>query len=242
MASPTITPEQGAYAVAVSKGSGLSLATVLAWVLGENGPANNYLGVMVPGTQTLATYATPAQGAAGAVSVLRQSNFKPVLATAAETDDPKVELAAIAASPWNGSGTKQGYLHLLLGTLSSLSGKKIDPATGQINAGGGGGGGFLSGVESAGIDAATGNPIGAATDVVGSVVGGLVPDSLNPSSWVGDLTGWLQKESALALAYVVLTVLGLALVIFGGLDTFGYSPARAAAAVKSGPLPEPIPF
>jgi hypothetical protein len=207
---PPRIPNQAAkvtYATLISQKTGLSLAAVLAWVQGENGPADNFLGIMVPGTQTLERYATPEQGAAAVVQTLHEKRYAPVLATAASTNDPKVELAAIAASPWNGSGTKADYLHLLLGSLTANSN---NPA--------------LAIVPGAGDTAPPLN----------------IPNPL--TGWVGDLTGWLQKESSLALAYVVLTVLGLALVIFGGLDTFGYAPGRVAGGLKPSVKPEPIPF
>jgi len=213
---PSRIPNQAAkvtYATAISNATGLSLAAVLAWVTGENGPGNNFLGVKDPTTGTIGPYATPEAGAAAAISVLRQPNMAAILTTAKATNDPKVELAAIASSPWDTgkAGPKPGYLQLLLGALTSNSN---NPALALVPGSGD-----------------TAPPLN-------------IPNIPNPlTAWVGDLTGWLQKESAVALAYFVLTMLGLAFVVFGALDTFGYSPARVAGGLKpSSPVPDPIPF
>lgn len=67
---------------------------------------------------------------------------------------------------------------------------------------------------------------------------------LNPTKWVGELASFVKNESALGLAYVLFTLLGLALLAFGALDLFGYSPRRVAGAAIN-PLrasSEEIPF
>jgi hypothetical protein len=191
----------------VAKKTGLSLAAVLAWVQAENGPNHNYLGIMVPGTQTLESYPTPEAAAAATVATLHEPRYASVLSTASQTNDPKVELAAIASSPWDTgkAGPKPAYLQLLLGALTSNS-----------------------------------NNPGLAT-VPGS--GDTAPSlSADFGGMFGGLEKWLQQESALALSYIVLVILGLAFVIFGALDTFGYSPGRVAGAVTKPPVPDAIPF
>jgi hypothetical protein len=204
--APTLLEEKTVYANDVSNKTGLTLATVYAWMHAENGPGFNYLGIR--DGAGFASYATPQDAAAATVRVLNQPNMAPILLAAKQTDNPKVQLAAIAQSPWDTGrvGPKPAYLQLLLGSLAAVTAKPQNAA--------------------AAAAPGTNTDPGQGVDF-----GGMF----------GGLEKWLQQESALALSYLVLVILGLVFVIYGALDTFGYSPARVAASAKP-PVPDPIPF
>lgn len=147
-------------------------------------------------------YGSAPAAAAATVKALHEPAYQAVLTTAAGTTDPTTELTAIADSPWDTgrAGPKPAYLHLLLGSLAANQ-KDAWPLP----------------LSTAPADNLL--PAGTAGWVSGITAG-----------WVSGITGWLTQESATALSYVVLTLLGLALVLFGLLDTFGYSPRRVVTA------------
>lgn len=220
-----------AFVLQVSQATGLSAATVAAWVHAENGPATDPLGIKTPGTTQLENFGNQQAAATATVNLLRTPAYSSVLDTAKSTSDPKQQLAAIANSPWDTGkvGPKPAYLSLLLGSL-----KVVQPASSTSS-----GGGVLGGVGSALSAAATGDPVGAAGDLL-HAAGVPVPGAgiLDP---VGEATKWVSGVAATGLAYFVLTVLGLVFVVVGALDAFGYSPARVAGGLRPKPT-EVIPF
>jgi hypothetical protein len=216
-----------AYGTAIANATGLSLATVMAWIRAEGGLSatsvgtqrNNFLNIMIPGTQTVQTYASPAAGAAAVIANLRTPRYASVLSVAASTNDPKVELAAIADSPWDHEvgrpdvGPKPKYLHLLLGSLVANAADF----------------GAIVGVQGGGIDL---NPIDAVGGVVGAVggaVGGAVVDAT-----LGPAEQFVKEKAATGLAYVVLVMLGFVFVVFGLLEIFGVSPKDVATGSLAG--------
>lgn len=93
-------------------------------------------------------------------------------------------------------------------------------------------GGIISGVPSAVKNAATGAVGGVTSDVAGAIEGPIVD--------------FAKGTAATGLAYVLLTVVGLAFVVLGTLEFFGYSPKRIAGnvtgAVTRGASSGEIPF
>lgn len=97
-----------------------------------------------------------------------------------------------------------------------------------------GGGGFVGGVESTASTIA-----GGAVNVLASPLNLLTGA---PAAVAGDVAGAIEgpivdfaKTDALkALAYVAFVVLGLALLLFGALDLFGYSPSRVVKSTVGG--------
>lgn len=137
--------------------------------------------------------------------------------------------------------------------LSAYSGGGYTSVPGQITfgtyvpKGGSGGGGITGAVSSAAGDAA--GAVGGAVSGAAGAVGGAadsVLNALDPSSWVKGLATWVQSEAATGLAYVVFTMLGIALIVIGLADALGYSPTRiasmAGAPGKAEGMGEVIPF
>lgn len=198
-----ITPTRARFAVLVSKGTGLSLASVLAWIKAENGPDGNPLNIG-PGRN----YGTVDSAAQATISLLHSPTYAPVIAAAKQApNDLKSQLMAIAESPWDacryrgtnpdGSCSTAPVGSLLLGTLKGITGVGVSTVTaqGSVNTGSDSGQGLLSGV------------------------GGLF----------GGLAKWIQGEAATGLAYVIFAFLGVVLVVVGLLEVFGHTPSEGLA-------------
>jgi hypothetical protein len=219
MAAPTFSSGEQQFAEIVSKQTGLQLVTVLAWIHAERGPAGNPLNIG-PGRD----YRTPRLAAYATVDLLRKPTYAPVLATAQTTSDPRSQLAAIAASPWDAGHYTAGRSvpagTTLYGALAAVAGsaaanKKDD-------------GGFVPGFPDIG-DINIPNPVTAVTGVV------------------GDGARWVETKAATGLAYVVLTFAALALIVMGLADVFGVGPAAVRAEVGrrrtlAAEAREPLPF
>ena len=228
MSITPITAEQQYFARRVAAGTGLTLAAVLAWMHAENGPITNPLNMMIPGTQTVQDYGTAANAADAVIGNLRTHLYTPVMDTVrANPGDTKAQLLSIAQSPWDAgryTGSQNGkpapgvpWGTTLLGALAA------NPASG--------GGYFGSGIVSGAEDAA-GAAAGAVSGAANSAAG-FLNDYLNPKEWVKGVTGWVTNQAATGLAYVVLTVLGVALVFIGLNEATGREATRHLASGKS---------
>lgn len=204
MALTPITADQQAFAQRVARGTGLSLAAVLAWMRAEGGPTTNPLNIMIPGTQTVANYGSPERAADAVIANLKTSRYANVLQTARDTGDPKAQLTAIAQSPWDAGHYTAGIPGAAWGTtlLGSLASTKADPLDG----------------------------IPGARKVVG--VAEDVGNALDPGTWIR----WITGTATTGLAYVVLTLLGVALVLIGLNEATGREATRHIAVAKGIPL------
>lgn len=207
---PRLTTNRKLFAQQVSRGTGLNETVVDAWVLAEGGPDSNPLNVG-PGKR----YSSPLDAAAAVVRLLHTDTYKPVLNSATRT--PEQQIAAIAASPWNGgfkatAATHKGYLDLLRGVYEHLK-----PSSTTI------GGSIDSSVT--GAAGAVAGAVGGAVDAVTGGVGGAI----------SGVEGWAAGAAVTALAYLVLTVASLVLFTVGMSRLFGVSlPAVAGIAATRG--------
>jgi hypothetical protein len=134
--------EMSSFVGALEDAFGFNRNVVRAWIQSEGAnPANNNpLNIMVNGQP--AKYASLAAGAAATVQFLRGSNYTAVR-TAAKTGTPEEQIQAIAASPFDSTGTTAHYTNdgkpgdILLGIYHELGGNRsvtdtvnaVDPAS-----------------------------------------------------------------------------------------------------------------
>jgi hypothetical protein len=228
-----------------------TVKTLIGWQAGESGngelatsnnPLNTELdstkypdipGTSVPeypnlskGVSETAATITGSPAFAGLLSALRQG----------------VEPTAAELAPWDPGSP--GYGANIENDIASATPNLTNSPTVATSPGGGGGGflgSLLSGAETAGSAALDlENPLnlleGAGSGAANSLTGDLF----------GGVESWIKGEAATGLAYIVLTFVGLAFVIFGVLELFGYSPKRVAGnvagAVKPAAAAGDIPF
>jgi hypothetical protein len=246
----TLTATKEAFAEKVAKATGLQIPTVRAWVLAEGGPDDNPLNIMAwtsAGARYVQHFGTPDAAATATVSLLRKPAYVGVTSAAVRYTSPVDELKAIAASPWEenhyrGNSATPGAL--LLSAYRSVTGsssvQEVDakiPLPGFLPDVTIPLPGFLPDVTIPGVP----NLPGVGNS--GGVAGWLL-DLLG----VGNLTTWLEGESAKAFAYLALTALALALGGLGVLRILGASPGglvRSFAPAKartSGAQTDEIPF
>lgn len=214
------------FAQTVAEATGLDPRVVMTWVRAEGGPATNPLNIMDPATHKPRTYSSPGAAAQATAQLLLTDPRYVLVRRAAAYPDPKRQLDAIAASPWdachyrgtNPDGTcvnaSQGsLLHGIWATISGAAG-------------------------------AVGGAAGGAAGAVGGLWGGVtgIPGAIEAG--VHDVEGWAANAALMALAYVLLTVGALALVLLGLNRVTGGGAGRLAslaAASKAGGMGE-IPF
>lgn len=232
----TTTPSKADVTLAglISKATGLNVATVLTWITAENGPATNRLGLMKPGTQTLEVYPT-VQAQAQAVSAnLHTPTYAAVLSSGSSVAD---QLDAIAQSRWDIGHYTGGQGSPKPGVAFGTTLRGAAASLGYTLTNGGGGAAANGGSLLGGVGGAIGDVVHAPENAVKGVTGAI-------GDAASGVEGFIVNESAKALSYVVLTVLGIGLVFFGLLDLLGYSPRRVAGAMTPGPsmAKEDIPF
>lgn len=214
---PRLTPNRKLFAQQVSRGTGLNETVVDAWVLAEGGPDTNPLNIG-PGQ----SFKSPIDAAAAVVRLLHTPTYKPILD--ASTNTPEVQIAAIAASPWNGGPNAAPKVHRDYGALIRGVYEHLKPSTG-----GGGGGGGIGLPDLPGLPSIP-NPLdGVAGAITGAVTGA---------------ESWAAGAALSAAAYLLLTVAALALFALGMNQMLGGAPGRAAAglATRGAAAGEVIPF
>jgi hypothetical protein len=208
---PRLTPNRKLFAQQVSRGTGLNETVVDAWVLAEGGPDTNPLNIG-PGK----SFASAIDAAAAVVRLLHTPTYKPILDSA--TNTPEVQIAAIAASPWNGGFNAAPKVHRDYGALIRGVYEHLKPSS----SGDGGGVGLPS---------------------LPSLPG--LPNIPNPIDGVAvsGAESWAAGAALSAAAYLLLTVAALALFALGINQVFGGAPGRAAAGLATRtPAGEAIPF
>lgn len=108
--------------------TGLNKAVVTEWATLENGVNNNVLGVTNGGV--LATYATPAEGAAATANRLKTlSDYKGIMSSTGSS--PAVQALEIAKSPWIGHAglTYSPYYLAGFARAGLLNGLPSNPGT-----------------------------------------------------------------------------------------------------------------
>lgn len=209
-----ITIEQAVpFSAEVSRQTGLDFYTIEGWVRAENGPADNPLGIMHPGTQQLEHYGTLQAAAAATAQLLQTPTYRGVIATARPHDqlhgiypgEDKVIAAqahAIAYSPWKGNdGLPRSKYEQNIdagATLAIYEG--LNPRSTVVAPGGKGG------------PQVTRNPVNPPT-VSGGILGPLLELLQRWADWWGNPENW--KRIALGVGGLVLVVGGLVLVVKG---------------------------
>ena len=237
-----LSAEAERFAQLVARDTGLELPTVRAWVLSEGGSADNPLNVMQfddADNRSIRRFGSADAAARYTVNLLNTARYTDVLTTARRTTDPLTELGAIADSPWEENqyrGNTDTPGALLLGAFRSLN----PTAAAAVPI------------------AATATPVFDPRDLIpGGLLGrlqrlldelfGLLPGLglsglaadiaqglLAPFTLLGTKLGyWLEQQALVALGYVLLNALALALVVRGLMQATGTSPGDVAALVAT---------
>jgi hypothetical protein len=207
----------------VAAKTGLNALVVWAWALAEGGPSGNPLNLR-PGTN----YGSP-QAAANAVATqINSGSTSTMIRAAAKSGNPRAQLQAIIASPWD-AGHYSGSASAAPGSL--LYGTYARVTAAASSSGGGITGGIVHAAGSVngiirhtpGVAQAEG-ALGGITDAVHTAKS--IPGAI--SGALSDTEHFVVDKSVLALLYVGLTILSLALIFVGLSKTTGVRPPSLA--------------
>lgn len=237
LSNSVLTPEEATFVVDVAKDTKIDPRVLISWASLEGADAAggtggyDYLNLRPEKGDTYKSvssggfeqFATVSDAVAATVHRFEEPFAKPILNVATAQGTPEQEIAAIGGSKWDaghygGSGGKN-----LLAKFNDLfangaTSAYVPPSDATSIT-------QTVGTGSAG-DLKPGGSVGDAGAAIAETPAAVADQAVN--GWLGGLESWIKGAAPTGLAYVILTVLGIALVGFGLLEVLGYSPGRIA--------------